>query len=135
MKSLLTSVIFPAFVLAKDPAKGIIVASYSNSLSTKHSLDTRFLMSSEWYRNKFHGTVISPYQNIKNKFLTTKLGFRFATSISGTLTGEGADIIIADDPINALQANSKTFRDKVKMWFVNTFMTRLKHRRKSIVSK
>ena len=45
------------------------------------------------------------------------MGFRFATSVYGTLTGEGGDIIIADDPINALQANSQNFRNKVKEWF------------------
>ena len=49
--------------------------------------------------------------------MSTSMGFRFATSVYGTLTGEGGDIIIADDPINALQANSQNFRNKVKEWF------------------
>ncbi|ABD46193.1 phage terminase large subunit [Neorickettsia sennetsu] len=133
MKSTLVSVVFPAFVLSKEPSKGIIVASYSSLLSTKHSLETKLVMSSEWYKKKFKDTVISKHHNTKNKFLTTKLGFRLATSISGTLTGEGADIIVADDPINALQANSNTFRERTKTWFLNTFMTRLNHSKKSIV--
>lgn len=132
MKSSLVSIAFPAFVLSKEPSKGIIVASYSSILSSKHSIETKFLMESEWYKSKFRDTKISRYQNTKNKILTTKLGFRFATSISGTLTGEGADILIADDPINALQASSHTFRERIKTWFINTFITRLNHGKKGI---
>jgi predicted phage terminase large subunit-like protein len=132
MKSSIVSVAFPAFVLGKDPTKTIIVASYSNSLSTKHSLDTRFIILSDFYKIKFPNTKLNKNQNTKNKFQTTQMGFRAATSISGTLTGEGGDILIADDPISAGQVSSEQFRQKVQDWFHHTFMTRLNNRNNSI---
>lgn len=132
MKSTIVSVAFPAFVLGKDPTKAVIVASYSNSLSVKHSLDTRFIILSDFYKEKFPGTKLNKTQNTKTKFQTTQMGFRLATSITGTLTGEGADILIADDPISALQINSEVFRQRVQDWFHHTFMTRLNDRNRSV---
>ena len=45
--------------------------------------------------------------------MTTAGGGRLATSIGGTLTGRGADMIIIDDPLKAEDASSKTVRDDV----------------------
>ena len=98
LKSISISVAWPAWLLGIAPNKRIIVASYSQILSTKHSLDCRAVLQSHWYKEIFPGTIISQCQ--KNKFTTTEFGFRIATSIGGSITGEGADILIVDDPHN-----------------------------------
>lgn len=131
MKSLCVSVVYPAWVLGKDPSCNIIVASYSGALAIKHSLDTRFIITSDWYKKMFPATIINKDQNTKAKFQTTERGFRLATSTGGTLTGEGADLLIADDPLNAVQANSPIYRQKVQDWFAQTFMPRLNNRKNS----
>ena len=125
LKSICISVCFPAWVLGREPKKRIIVSSYSASLSYKHSLDTKKIIQSDWYKKLFPETIIAKGQNQKNKFVTTKGGFRIATSSGGTLTGEGGDILIVDDPHKPLTVKSKIQREKVIEWFEGTLLSRL----------
>ncbi len=125
MKSVCVSVAWPAWILGKNPTANIVVASYSQGLSVKHSLDTRCIMQSDWYKDMFPKTILSREQNTKHKFLTTQRGFRFATSVGGTLTGEGADVLIADDPITPLDVHNKKYRDRIVNWFEQVFVSRL----------
>ncbi len=134
LKSLCVSVAWPALLLAKDPSKKIIVASYNKELGRKHSQDCRLIIQSKWYRECFSNSVISNIQNTQNKFITKFNGFRFATSVNSTLTGEGADLIIVDDPQTPLQALSKYEREKTIKWFEQTLMSRLNdHKNGAIV--
>ncbi|MFL3876771.1 hypothetical protein wTkk_000691 [Wolbachia endosymbiont of Trichogramma kaykai] len=57
-------------------------------------------------------------------------GCRIATSVGGTLTGEGGDFIIVDDPLSPAQALSKTFRKRAANWFDQALVTRLNDRKK-----
>ncbi|WCR52985.1 MAG: hypothetical protein PG981_000007 [Wolbachia endosymbiont of Ctenocephalides orientis wCori] len=82
------SVAWPAWILGNQPSKRIIVVSYSQHLSEKHSLDTRCVMQSDWYKKLFPEVKLSKDQNTKYKFQTVQRGFRIATSVGGTLTGE-----------------------------------------------
>ena len=125
LKSFCVSVCFPAWVLGKNPAKRIIVASYSEKLSLKHSCDCRLIMENQFFKQIFSDCVLSKSQNEKYKFATSKNGFRFATSVAGTLTGEGGDFLIVDDPHNPQQVLSRKYREKTIDWFMNTFLTRL----------
>lgn len=130
LKSIMVSVAWPAWLLGRDPSRQILCASYAQTLATKHSLDCRSVMQSEWYQRVFPATQLSRSQNEKHKFMTTQHGMRMATSIWGSATGEGGDVLIADDPINPLQAQSRLMRGFVNDWFDHTFSTRLndKHR-------
>ncbi|MCE2993525.1 MAG: phage terminase large subunit [Candidatus Jidaibacter sp.] len=133
LKSTIISVAWPAWLLGQDPTKRIIVASYSQALSQKHSQECRLIMASEWYQALFPKTKIRKGSDTKAKFLTTKQGFRFATSISGTLTGEGADILIVDDPHTPLQASSDSERERAINWFDGTFATRLNNKKRGAI--
>ena len=125
LKSICTSVAFPAWILGHNPASKIIVASYANSLSLKHSLDCRNIMESSWYKEIFPKTILSKKQNQKSKFMTSQNGFRMATSVGGSVTGEGADILIIDDPHNPFHLYSSKLRSKAIEWYDNTFSSRL----------
>lgn len=133
LKSVCVSVAWPAWLLGNNPSTRIMAASYSNLLSVKHSLDTRLVLTSNWYKEIFPDTIIVNDQNEKSKFLTTKRGFRFATSIGGTATGEGADILIVDDPHNPLQAASQVQRFHAINWFDQTFSTRLNNKKNGAI--
>lgn len=133
LKSICVSVAFPAWILGKDPNKRIIVACYSEKLSLKHSLDTKLIIENKFYKKIFKNTIITNKQNEKYKFMTTKNGFRFAASVGGTLTGEGGDILIIDDPHNPQQVLSNIYRNKTIEWFSNTFSTRLNDKKNGAI--
>lgn len=133
LKSICVSVAWPAWLIAKDPSIRIMAASYSSTLSIKHSLDCRLVVSSNWYKELFPKTILSKINNQKSKFLTSQNGFRFATSIGGSATGEGGDVLIIDDPHNPTQINSLKMRNRAIEWFEQTFVTRLNDKNKGAI--
>lgn len=129
LKSLCISIAFPAWVLGKRPDKKVIVASYGLTIASKLSYDTKKVMSSSWYKKLFPKTIIAKGQNQKNRFETTRGGFRLAVSSGGSLTGEGGDFVIVDDPHKPITINSEKLRKKVIEWFQGTFLSRLNNKR------
>jgi predicted phage terminase large subunit-like protein len=133
LKSTVVSISWPAWILGRDPSKRIICASYSQQLSSKLSLDTRHLTQSAFFKNIFPESRILKGQNCKNKFMLSQRGFRFATSVGGVTTGEGGDILIVDDPHNALDVNSPKKRQRAIDLFQQSFMSRLDSRKSGAV--
>ena len=91
LKSLVTSVAFPALVLGQDPTKRLIVASYGSDLAVKLANDCRTVINSPRYKSIFPGLRISRMKP-ESEIATTRGGFRLATSIDGSLTGRGGRI-------------------------------------------
>lgn len=133
LKSFCVSVGFPAWVLGKNPEKRIIVASYSQKLALSHSANCRLIMENKWFKNLFTDCVLSKNQNEKHKFSTTFNGYRFATSVGGTLTGEGGDILIVDDPHNPQEVLSDKLRQHTLDWYCNTFSSRLNDKKNGAI--
>lgn len=125
LKSLMVSVAFPAFVLGHNPAVRFICVSYSQELANKLSRDCRTLIQSPWYRRAFPGTMLSSERNTEHDFKTTAHGGRFATSVGGTLTGMGADIIILDDILKAQDGASERACQEAIAWYSGSAVTRL----------
>ena len=125
LKSICTSVAFPAFVLGHDPTKRIICVSYAEKLARKHANDCRAVMRSSLYRRLFPGTRISAAKDTELEVVTTARGFRYATSVGGTLTGRGGNLLILDDPLSADDAHSERARESLKQWYANTLLSRL----------
>ena len=128
LKSITASVAFPAFALGHDPTRRIICISYSGDLARKHSNDFRAVLESRWYQDLFPGTRIGQ-KDSEIEIETTARGFRLATSVGGTLTGRGAEIIIIDDPLKPDDAYSEAKRNAANEWFKNTLMSRLDDKR------
>ena len=128
LKSMAASVAFPAFLLGRDPTKRIICVSYSNDLSRKMSNDFRAVMSAPWYRAIFPAARIGS-KDSEGEIELTERGGRLATSVEGTLTGRGGDIIIIDDPLKGADAYSAPRRDAVNQWYINTLVSRLDDKR------
>jgi hypothetical protein len=59
LKSICTSVAFPAYILGHDPRRRIICVSYSEGLARKHANDCRAVMHSPLYTRLFPNTRIS----------------------------------------------------------------------------
>lgn len=133
LKSLCVSVAWPAWLLGHDPSRRIIVSSYAQSLSLKHSLDCRLVMQSEWYRQVFQQTLLASDQNEKGKFLTTRRGMRLATSVGGSVTGEGGNFLILDDPHNPAHIHSDLLRQDTIDWFEQVFTSRLDDKKRGVI--
>ena len=129
LKSIAASVAFPAFVLGRDPSRRIICVSYSADLAKKHANDFRAVLESPWYRSTFPNTRIGPFKDSETEIELTARGFRLATSVGGTLTGRGGDIIVIDDPLKPDDAWSETKRSAANQWFTNTLLSRLDDKR------
>jgi len=126
MKSLLISVFFPVWLWATDPARRFMFVSYSEKLSVQHSIFRRFVMESDWYRERW-GEMFSlvKSQNAKYHYENTKRGSMFSTGMQATATGLGGDVLIFDDPLNPDQALSQAERETVNLRFDSTFRSRI----------
>jgi hypothetical protein len=127
LKSLLTSVAFPAWCLGHDPATQILCVSYAQELADKLSRDCRRILASDCYRRIFP-TRLSQERQAVPEFETTAQGRRLATSVGGVLTGRGADLIIIDDPLKPEEALSETPRRAANEWFDHTLYSPLNDR-------
>jgi predicted phage terminase large subunit-like protein len=133
MKSNLVTVCFPTWVWLKAPEKRFIVASYAGSLAVKHSLDRRALIKSPWYQRAWVSRyTMSVDQDAKTKFTNDKRGHMIATSVGGSATGEGADFIVIDDPLDPKMAASDLERDNVNEWHDQTISTRKDDKKTSV---
>jgi len=131
LKSITVSVAFPAFLLGLSPSRRIITISYADELSAKHASDFRSVVHSRWYQRGFPSMRI--LRSTEGELLTTKRGFRKSTSVSGTLTGLGGDLVIIDDPQKPVDAQSDARRTSVNQWVTNTLMSRLDNKQTSAV--
>ena len=132
LKSYLGSVAWVAWMLGRKPGLRIICASYSEELAHKFSRDCRALMESTFYKRVFR-TRLNPRKSTETEFETTRRGSRLATSVGGTLTGRGGDVLIIDDPTKANDANSQIALEAANEWFRNTALSRLNSPSKSLV--
>jgi predicted phage terminase large subunit-like protein len=131
LKSIVGSVAFPAFLLGHDPTARIVCVSYAQDLAEKHAADCRLVMNSPWYRRLFPKTVLS--RETAGALTTTQRGFRLATSVGGTLTGLGGNIIIIDDYIKPQDALSDAKRAEANNWFEQTLFSRLDSKTDSVI--
>jgi predicted phage terminase large subunit-like protein len=128
LKSLMASIAFPAWCLGHDPSAQILCVSYAQDLADKLARDCRAIMMSPWYRRIFP-TRLAAHRQAVQEFLTTRQGYRLATSNGGVLTGRGADIIVIDDPLKPEEALSDTQRQAANEWFSHTLYSRLNDKR------
>ena len=123
LKTLVTSIAFPAFVLGHDPGAKILCVSHSGDLAKRFSRDFRRVVESDWYRRVFPRTI---FQKTSEDMLETSAGgSRRATSIEAGVTGHGGSIILIDDPLDASDANSPVAREKVIKVYKESLIQRL----------
>jgi len=127
-KSLLASVLWPAWVWSKRPSERWLFASYAARLSEKHSIDRRTVITCPWYQERWP-IQLSEDQNQKTEFVNTMRGHMIATSLGGTATGKGGNFILADDLQNPEMSESDPERKTVLRFFDETLSTRLDDKR------
>lgn len=128
LKSVIINVLYPCWVWAKDASKKIGSASSSYSLATKFSIKRRDLILSTAFQY-FWPIQLREDQSTKMLFGNNSNGFMRALSANGKVTGDGFDIQISDDLIDAIDAFSKTVRDETKLWYSNAFYGRAQNKK------
>src|SRR5262245_24015336 len=122
LKSLWPPVALPAWFLGRHPSERVIVVSYSDVLARTHANDFRLLVNDPIYQATFPGMRLQ--RDTDREIITTKRGKRIATSIEGTLTGLGGNLIIIDDPLKLGDAMSESVRERVIEWYRSTLLSR-----------
>jgi predicted phage terminase large subunit-like protein len=125
MKSLLVSVIWPAWEWTWKPSTRWLTASYAQSLAERDAVKMRNLIDSTWYQERFGDKFkFAADQNAKSRFENDATGFRVSTSPEGVGTGEGGDRLIVDDPHNVKGVESDTKLASTIQWWDETMSTR-----------
>jgi len=137
-KSTCVSIMWPTWVWAREgfpgkphnpvlegPGTRWLFASYADELRTKHSLDRRKLLQSDWYRARWpKPSELTSDQNVKTHFTNSSGGVMLATTMLGQGTGLGGNVIVLDDPHNAKeQSGSKDVEAQVRA-YGDTFASR-----------
>jgi hypothetical protein len=126
-----TEIVFKSFVswvLGQDSSKRFIHTSYSAELSNKNSYQTRQMITSRAYCDLFD-VKISKDQNQKSYWETSTQGGVFATGTGGAVTGFHSDYIIIDDPLKAIDSNSKAMQNEVIEYYTGSLVSRLRDKK------
>lgn len=126
MKSILISVMFPAWSWLDWPESRWLFSSYAETLSKRDSVKCRRVIESPLYAEIFEPDwKLAGDQNEKLKFENDRAGHRIATSVGGQGTGEGGDFVVVDDPHKATDVHSDTKREGVIEWWREEMSSRL----------
>ena len=128
-KSICTSVAFPTWGWTREPRTKFLCASYSADLSLELATTARTVLDSPWYQERFE-VQLAQDQNNKSYYRNTMTGYRISTSVGGSATGKGGDILIVDDPHNLKLIESDVIRDEDKRWFLKVWSTRLNNKKR-----
>jgi len=123
-KTTLVTIMFPAWLHARNPQLRVIAASYSHTLTSLLASKARDLMKSDRYRELFPEVEIRKDNDSKTFFKLTKGGERFATSTGSTVVGQHGHLLVLDDPVNQQQVMSAGMMEQTNEWIAEYFLTR-----------
>ena len=125
-KSLITSSIFPAWLLGRHPQHHVISATYGQELSDDFGRRVRNFITDPVHQAIFPNCRLSEDSTAAHRFNTAAGGAYFAVGRGGPMTGRGADLLLVDDPIkDCEEANSETIRKALQEWYASVAYTRL----------
>lgn len=124
-KSITVSETFPSYFIGKNLNRRVILVSYGDNLARKFGRANRNKL--EEYGEEIFGIKLSKDNSaVTNWGIDGYRGGMISAGIGGAITGEGADLLIIDDPIkNRKEANSKVYRNMIWDEWQNTLYTRL----------
>jgi predicted phage terminase large subunit-like protein len=123
-KSTTVSIAWPVWEWLQRPELRYLTASYDLDLATRFAVRSRDLIRSAWFRARFPQVELKRDEDLKRSYANTEGGMRVATSPSGGATGQHADRILIDDPLNARDVVSEAALEEVRDWHDGTISTR-----------
>jgi len=124
-KSMTVSETFPSYFIGRDPSRRVIMVCYGDALARRFGRSNRRKV--EEFGQELFGVSVSTENASMNSWdIEGDTGGMISAGIGGPITGQGADLLIIDDPIkNREEAESATYREKVWDEWQNTLLTRL----------
>lgn len=135
-KSLITDVFWPAWEWGpkRMPHIRYVCASYSESITLRDNRKCLALIQSDEYQEYWGGVFdLDPDEQSKHKFANMAMGFKLATAVGGSATGERGDRVIIDDPHNVKDAESDLKRHEALRWFTEVMPSRVNSEQSAIV--
>ncbi len=147
-KTIICSIVFPVWCWTKWYWLRFITASYSSQLSLESADFSRDLIKSARFQEVYPELVIKSDKDSKGNYKIAKRiksqvnshyfvekigGYRYSTSIGGTLLGFHGDILIWDDPINPQQTFSDLQLEIANRWIDQTLPTRKTNKDISVI--
>ena len=124
-KSMTVTESFPSWFIGRNPERRVIEVSYGSELAQKFGLSNRRKIE-EFGMDIFGIRVSSENASKTNWGLVEYSGGMISAGIGGSITGQGADLLIIDDPIkNRGEAESQTFRERIWSEWQDTLSSRL----------
>jgi len=137
-KSMTVSETFPSWFLGRNPTRRVIEVSYGDALAKKFGRANKNKIAEFgedlfgvglpiWGEGSMSATDwgLRSYDPKTGKIKATRGGM-ISRGIGGSITGEGADLLLIDDPIkNAEEAYSEAYREMVWNEYTSTLRTRL----------
>lgn len=130
-KTGICSLVFVPWVWSQDPSKKFIYGSQDLGLATELSRQCRGLLINDAYKNLFNVQLQSDAAN-KKLFVNTQLGHRLTVSTNSSVTGFGADHLVADDPNDINHIGSEASRNDTIRWISNAAITRVEDKNTSL---
>ncbi len=116
---------FPSYFIGKNPERMVIEASYGDSLAKKFGRANRSKIT-QFAPSVFDISISSSNASVTNWGIEGHRGGMISAGIGGPITGEGAHLLIIDDPIkNRAEANSPVYREMLWNEWQSTLLTRL----------
>lgn len=126
-KTLTVSRLFPAWLFSHAPHIRLITASYGATLAYRNSRVVRNLIAREDYQQAYPSVKLASDSAAVDEWdIAQYEGGLIAAGVGGGVTGHGANLIIIDDVVKSrAEAESATYRQRVKDWYENDLLTRL----------
>lgn len=124
-KTMLVSVMWPAWEWTHSPHLRYFTGSYDLNLSKENASISRNLMRTDWYQERW-GTVFSFTKVDVSHFKNSKGGSRLSTSPGSTGIGVHGHRVIIDDAVDAqgAQAQTRQALDVANDWYSGTLAGR-----------
>ena len=121
-KSIIVSVMAPAYAWTFRPDYRVLAIAYKDSLARRDSRKARNLLLSRWYQNRW---PIELTKLDESRLENNKSGFRIIGSVRSGMTGERGNLALVDDPLSVKGADSPAERRQASEFFWDTLPTRL----------
>ena len=124
-KSLITSKIFPAWYIGREPNHEIMSVSHSDQLASDFGRSVRDIVNTEDFQKTFKGVQLRSDVKAAGKWKTNHNGSYYAAGVRSQIAGRGAHLALLDDVMSEEDSFSEAGRRYIKDWWPSGLRTRL----------
>lgn len=112
------------------PDARFLAASYKDHLALRDNQRVREIIEDPWFQSRFGELFkLAENQNAKYFFKNDLQGYHMAFSVAGSVTGDGGNFLVIDDPHSATEADSEADRVAALGWFRGSWSNRLNNQK------